>query len=115
MTEEHTEAQAGIDPTKGYNLKGMIDANAFPWITGSERKKYRRYASIIQADFDGENMLMAMKAHEDKRSRYFIKGRAIIKFIKVYGPGLALKNNNAHEKRNAQEDDRSSSGRSKGK
>lgn len=116
MTEEHTEGQAGIDPAKEYNIKAMIDADAFPWITGSERKKYRRYASIIQADFNGENVLMATRTQEGQKARYLVKGRAIIKFIKVYGPGLALENNNAHEKEsNAKEDDGSSRGRARRK
>jgi hypothetical protein len=90
MTEEHTEPGAEIKPEKEYNIKAMIDADAFPWITGSERKKYRRYAAIIQADFEGENMLMATRVPEGQKMRYIVKGRAIKRFIKVYGPGLRL-------------------------
>ena len=49
-----------------------------------------RYAAIIQADFEGENMLMATRVPEGQKMRYIVKGRAIKRFIKVYGPGLRL-------------------------
>lgn len=99
MTKAHTDQRAKIEPQREYNIKAMIDANGFPWITGGERQKYRKYVTIIKADLEGANVLMASRIPQGQKGKYLVKGRAIIRFIKVYGPGLQLEKNNAYGKR----------------
>ncbi len=84
------QSERSIEPRREYNIRAMIDADVFPWIRASERHKYREYAEIIAKDYLGDNMLGAVRIPHGQRSEYLIKGRALIEFIKVYGPGLKL-------------------------
>ena len=80
-----------INPSQEYNIQRMIEANAFPWLSGfSERHRRREYAEIIAKDSTGKNLLKAVRNSSGKRSEYLIKGRCLQRFIKKYELGIKL-------------------------
>lgn len=98
LTTEYTK-KGSIEPSKVYNLRDMIAVNAFDWIPGVSRSKYRRYAELISKDFVGANVMQAIKIPHGQSSTYQIKGRNLQKFVDIYGPGLRLTNQRYGNKR----------------
>lgn len=77
-----------IKDDQTYSIADMIRLHAFPWTDKmSDRKKYREYSRVIRVDLLDGNILKALPG---KGRGYQVEGRNIKKFIKIYGPGLAL-------------------------
>lgn len=88
MTKEYNK-NVKILAKKEYTIRDIIRGKAFPWMDGMiERRQYREIKKLIRADSLGENILQVQ--NPITMIGYKIKGRNIIKFIKIYGKGVAL-------------------------
>lgn len=75
-----------IDKDKFYNLSEIASKGLFP-----STKDLRQVRRIVKEDRSKENVLMGIIVREGhKNPIYKIKGANIIKFNKIYAPGLAL-------------------------
>lgn len=81
-------SHSGIDPKAEYDISELVRMGAFWWINNR-----RMYLDIVKQDMRFANVLEVETTGEDKGTRYKIKGSNIIKFYKVYGPGINLLKN----------------------
>ena len=78
-----------IKANEEYNLTNIKDEGLFPWT-----KNLQTIRKIVKKDYWGENMLKAEVGGEKQGMEYRIKGKHIIQFIKVYGPGFMMAGSN---------------------
>lgn len=71
-----------IDPNADYGLQDIQVKGLLPW--ARDIRTIRKY---ITADIAKENILKAKTEGSGRLLRYHIKGRNLITFIEVYGPG----------------------------
>ena len=74
-----------IKPEREYNLTNIKDEGLFPWT-----KNLQTIRKIVKKDYWGDNMLKAQISGTGGGVDYRIKGRGIIKFINLFGPGLMV-------------------------
>ena len=81
----YRESIEKVDPEVNYDLATMVREDIFWWV-----KDIRSYRAIVEADKLTQKILAVRKTGEGLGTRYQIKGRTIIKFLEVYGPGIEL-------------------------
>src|SRR3990167_9054879 len=74
-----------IKPEQEYNLSHIRDEGLFPWT-----KNLQTIRKTVKKDYWGENMLKALVTGVGQALEYRIKGKHIIKFLKIYGHGLEM-------------------------
>lgn len=67
-------------PDREFNQADFRTFRFFPWAIDS-----RTWGKIIKADIAGENLLKTRIEGEGYTTKYFIKGKNIIKYLNKYG------------------------------
>jgi hypothetical protein len=89
-------------PNTWYNLADLQRMRAMPWATNG-----RTLRKILDADKKGPDMLQSVVTGDGAGRRYTVQGRALIKYLQTYGPGLmALVNNSKRVYGNKQQSER---------
>ena len=83
--ERYKEVIEKEDPEAMYDLATIAREKIFWWI-----KDIRSYRTMVEADQRTQKLLDVKKIGEGLGTRYQIKGRSIITFLEVYGPGIQL-------------------------
>ena len=81
MSENHSD----IKPTKKYTISKLMEMGIFWWI-----KSRLMYMNILKEDKRVQDILKPKKIGVGNGARYTIEGKNIIKFFRVYGPGINL-------------------------
>jgi len=87
MTREYTvdTYRSRVQNNKEYDISDLVRERLFGWINSRAM-----YLKTIESDRNGLNILQADVTGTAKGKRYKIRGKNIIKFYKVYGPGITL-------------------------
>jgi hypothetical protein len=76
----NTNMENVVDTSKEYTIGDIRKYGVFPWA-----KHYKTIVKLVRKDMERENILQARITGENQNTRYFIKGKNIIKYIKRYG------------------------------
>lgn len=78
-------SHSDINPKEYYDISELARMGVFYWI------KTRSMAmQVVKRDQELQNVLQVETTGTGKGTRYKIKGSNIIKFYKVYGPGINI-------------------------
>ena len=80
-----SESHSAIEHTQEYTLPELMRMRVFWWI-GSRPA----YMKLLDWDAKEQNILQPKVKGDGHGNRYTIEGKSIIKFFRVYGPGINL-------------------------
>lgn len=78
-------SHSDIDPKEYYDISELARMGVFYWITTRTTAM-----QVVKRDQELENVLQVETTGKGKGTRYRVKGANIIKFYKLYGPGINL-------------------------
>lgn len=70
-------------PSKTFTLTEIAQQGLLPWARDG-----RTIRKVIEADFEGANILQAIVRGEGNQRRYLVTARNLIKYLQIYGPAL---------------------------
>lgn len=79
-----------VEPAKEYNLSNIRDEALFPWA-----KDIRTIRKIVKRDGTDKNILKCATTGTGRALDYKIKGKNIILFLELYGPGFMMSAKNS--------------------
>lgn len=77
--------QLNKEPNREYSLSDITRERLFPWA-----KDLKTIRSIVHRDLNGENLLKAQVEGTGRTTRYTVKGKNLVRFLTIYGPGLMI-------------------------